>query len=137
MGMYDSITIEYPLPIPSYIPKKYSSIIAQAISTDEFQTKSLDRTLDHYFISNDGHLYLLSNVEFESNEEQTKTKIYQHGHIRVYSGIFLDDYLDTEYPTTKVHTFDIWLEYDLKFTDSLLVSATMISPTEEQINELH
>lgn len=30
----------------------------------------------------------------------------------------------------------IWLEYDLKFTDSLLVKATMVSPTQKSIEEL-
>jgi len=31
----------------------------------------------------------------------------------------------------------IRLEYDLKFTDSLLVSATMLLPTKEELSELH
>lgn len=30
----------------------------------------------------------------------------------------------------------IWLEYDLKFTDSLLVKATMTSPTQKNIEDL-
>jgi hypothetical protein len=46
-------------------------------------------------------------------------------------------YLDPDAPGTKVNTYDLWLKYDLKFTDSLLVSATMLSPTKEEIDDLH
>ena len=137
MGMFDYISVEYPLPVADYVPDKYRSIIRQAASIDEFQTKDLSCTLSNYFISNDGCLFTMSNPDFESDELPVKNKIYQHGHIKIYNGIFLDDYLENEQSETKVHTFDIWLEYDLKFTDSLLVSATMISPTEEQIHELY
>jgi hypothetical protein len=42
-------------------------------------------------------------------------------------------YLDEEGFDSKSK---FWLEYDLKFTDGLLVQATMISPTEEELKAI-
>jgi hypothetical protein len=112
MGMFDYFKIDYPLPIPSYIPRKYVPHILAAFNQDEFQTKDLDCLLDRYYVDNTGRIY---------------------SYIHVHMGI----YLDPDAPGTKVHTYDLWLKYDLKFTDSLLVSATMLSPTKEEIDDLH
>ena len=133
MGMFDYFKIDYPLPIASYIPKKYVPYILAAFKQDEFQTKDLDCLLDRYYIDNAGRIYASHLVDFEEDERSTYEKIYYHGHIQVHMGI----YLDPDDAGTMVHTYDLWLKYDLKFADSLLVSATIISPTEEEINELH
>lgn len=133
MGMFDYFKIDYPLPIESYIPKKYVPYIQAAFNQDEFQTKDLDCLLDRYYIDNAGRIYASSLVDFEEDIRSTYEKIYYHGHIEVYMGI----YLDQDAPGTKVYTYDLWLKYDLKFTDSLLVSATMLSPTKEEIDDLH
>jgi hypothetical protein len=133
MGMFDYFKIDYPLPIASYIPRKYVPHILASFSQDEFQTKDLDCLLDRYYVDNTGRIHVSNLVDFEEDIRSTYEKIYYHGHIQVHMGI----YLDPDAPGTKVHTYDLWLKYDLKFTDSLLVSATMLSPTKEEIDDLH
>jgi hypothetical protein len=126
MGLYDNISIEYPLPIESYVPIEYKPYIHQAINEDGFQTKDLACIMCNFHIDNMGRIFLLKIPDFESNEKQTEERVYCHGHVNVYTVVYLEE-LKKEF----------WLEYDLKFTDSLLVSASMIHPTEEKINELH
>jgi hypothetical protein len=126
MGMFDYFTIDYPLPIESYIPEEYKSFIYRAINEDGFQTKDLECLLYRYHVDNIGRIFCADFPDFESDEEPVYNKIYQHGHVLIYTVVYLDD------NGTK-----FWLEYDLKFTDSLLVSAKMVNPTKEKINELH
>jgi|688.fasta_scaffold02087_62 hypothetical protein len=126
MGMFDYFTIDYPLPIESYIPEKYKSFIYSAINEDGFQTKDLECLLYRYHVDNIGRIFCADFPDFESDEEPVYNKIYQHGHVFISTVVHLDD-----------NGNDFWLEYDLKFTDSLLVSAKMIHPKEERINELH
>jgi hypothetical protein len=133
MGMFDYFKIDYPLPIESYVPRKYVPHILAAFSQDEFQTKDMDCVLDRYYIDNAGRIYVSNLIDFEEDIRSTYEKIYYHGHIQVHMGI----YLDPDAFGTKVNTYDLWLNYDLKFTDSLLVSATMLSPTKEEIDDLH
>ncbi len=124
--MFDYFTIDYPLPIESYIPEKYKSFIYSAINEDGFQTKDLECLLYRYHVDNIGRIFCADFPDFESDEEPVYNKIYQHGHVFISTVVHLDD-----------NGNDFWLEYDLKFTDSLLVSAKMIHPKEERINELH
>lgn len=133
MGMFDYFKIDYPLPIESYIPKKYAAQILAAFKQNQFQTKNLDCLLDRYYIDNAGRIYSSNLVDFEEHERSIYKRMYHHGHIQVYMGI----YLDPDHTGTIVHTYDLWLKYDLKFTDSLLVSATMLSPKKEEVDELH
>ena len=126
MGMFDYFTIDYPLPIESYIPEEYKSFIYSAINEDGFQTKDLECLMYRYHVDNIGRIFCADFPDFESDEEPVYNKIYQHGHIHISTVVYLDD-----------NKTDFWLEYDLKFTDSLLVSATMIHPTKERIDELH
>ena len=126
MGMFDYFTIDYPLPIESYIPEKYKSFIYSAINEDGFQTKDLECLLYRYHVDNIGRIFCADFPDFESDEEPVYNKIYQHGHVLISTVVHLDG-----------NGNDFWLEYDLKFTDSLLVSAKMIHPKEERINELH
>ena len=129
MGMYDSFAIDYPLPINSYVPDKYRPFILATIDQDNFQSKDLHCYMDSYYIDNRGLLFLEEYSPFDKKPVSVKRdKQYYHGHLRVYNMVYLnDENLDEKF----------WLEYDLKFTDGLLVSATMISPTEEDINGLH
>lgn len=131
--MFDYFKIDYPLPIESYIPKKYAAHILAAFKQNQFQTKNLDCLLDRYYIDNAGRIYSSNLVDFEEDERSIYKRMYYHGHIQVYMGI----YLDPDHTGTIVHTYDLWLKYDLKFTDSLLVSATMLSPKKEEVDELH
>ena len=130
MGLFDTIFIEYPLPIPEYIPSKIRSFIHSTISQDGFQTKDLDQTLDDYFISNDGKFYSCNYLNFDSSDISSYEPVYIHGHIEVHTVVRLDE--ESIYLTPS-NSFR--LEYDLKFTDSLLVSATLLSPTIEDIKK--
>jgi len=130
MGLFDTIFIEYPLPIPEYIPSKIKSFIHSTISQDGFQTKDLDQTLDDYFVSNDGRFYSCNYLNFDSPDISSYEPVYIHGHIEVHTVVRLDE--ESIYLTPS-NSFR--LEYDLKFTDSLLVSATLLSPTIEDIKK--
>lgn len=131
MGMYDNFTIEYPLPIEHWVPDKYRSIAYQCFGSDGFQSKDMECLLHYYFISNDGRIFIDKPSSFESDIPYERKQIYFHGHIKVYDLVFLDeDNQEQDRPR-------LWFEYDLKFTDGLLVSAIMISPTKEDIDELH
>jgi hypothetical protein len=71
----------------------------------------------------------LYGTKKESNFEDSKPAmrpIYYHGHIKIYTLVPLD-----QDDVTSKRKF--WLEYDLKFTDSRVVSAIMISPTREDL----
>jgi hypothetical protein len=129
MGMFDYFTIEYPLPLEPYIISKYRPFVHATVNQDEFQCKDMDCCLDRYLIDNAGRIYKSELVDFESNKKTEFKKIYFHGHIKVYSMVYLDE-----------EGFDskskFWLEYDLKFTDGLLVQATMVSPTEEELKAI-
>jgi hypothetical protein len=129
MGMFDYFTIEYPLPLESYVLSKYRSFVHAAVGQDEFQCKDMDCCLDRYLIDNAGRIYKSDLVDFELDERTEFKKIYFHGHINVYSMVYLD-----EEGWGSKNKF--WLEYDLKFTDGLLVQATMTSPTEEELQVL-
>lgn len=127
MGMYDNFMIDYPLPLEEWIPKKYHSHIHYTFSADGFQSKDLECLMNNYFISNDGRIYL-DEFYFESDKQLDRKTIYYHGHIRVYTSVHLDDLFNQ--PTGPFSSNKLWFEYDLKFTDSLLVKATMISPAK-------
>jgi hypothetical protein len=129
MGIYDTFTIDYPLPINFYVPHKYRSFILATIDQDNFQSKDLHGYMDSYYIDNKGFLYIENHSAFEKDPIAVeRQKQYYHGHLRIYNMVYLDEEnLDQKF----------WLEYDLKFTDGILVSATMISPTEEDFHGLH
>jgi hypothetical protein len=131
MGMYDNFVIDYPLPIEGWVPDEYKPMIQHTFAADGFQSKDLECLLKNYYISNDGHIFLDELCDFESNEPFKRNQIYFHGHIKVHTFVLLDEESDPIYGPS------LWFNYDLKFTDSLLVSAIMISPTKEQIDELH
>ena len=131
MGMFDTIEIDFPLPVALYIEHPIRSYISQSIYADGFQCKDLECLMDNYFIDNNGFLYKNENNIWEKpkNIEPLKVKMYYHGHLRVYNMVLLEDQID------KQKT--VWLEYDLKFTDGILVEAKMIRPTKEEIDGLH
>lgn len=124
--MFDYFTTDYPLPISSYVPDRYKPYIYRAINEDEFQTKDLECLMYRYYVDNIGRIFCAKIPLFESDQEPEYQKVYQHGHIRIYTMVYLHNDIN-----------QFWLEYDLKFTDSLLVQATMVHPTEEEINELY
>ena len=127
MGMYDSFFISYPLPIEKWVPKEYKEAALYTFAADGFQTKDLECCLESYYISNDGHIFK-DTFDFESSKILERNPIYFHGHIKIYSPVYLEENRNGKF---------LWFSYDLKFTDSLLVCATMLSPTQKDIDELH
>ena len=122
MGMFDYFTIDYPLPLDSYILSQYRPFINAVIDQDQFQSKDLECCLHKYYIDNNGRLFI-DESSFEDPEPEMR-------HITVHAYVPLsEDDMDLNKR--------IRLEYDLKFTDSLLVSATMLHPTKEELDELH
>jgi hypothetical protein len=131
MGMFDTIEVDFPLPVASYIESPIKSYISQSIYADGFQSKDLECLMDNYFIDNNGFLYKNGNSMWESPKdiEPLKIKMYYHGHLRVYNMVLLEDDIDEQKT--------VWLEYDLKFTDGILVEAKMVRPTKEEIDGLY
>jgi len=133
MGLYDSFEIDYPLPLEDWIPAKIKNYAYHTFSADGFQCKDLDCLLENYYIDNNGFIFKDEETYWfkKPEKEIKKNKIYFHGHINVYTPVWID-YEDEINKGPMV-----WFEYDLKFTDGLLVYAKMISPKKEEINELH
>lgn len=132
MGTYDSFYIDYPLPIEPWIPEKYKSYIYYTFGEDGFQSKSLNCLMENYYIDNNGYLYWDEIFWFENPPTDKKQyKIYYHGHILVYTPVYLTE--DGSKDSNRM----LWFEYDLKFTDGLLVKAIMKSPIKEDLYELH
>jgi hypothetical protein len=144
MGMYDHIYIDYPIPIADYIPSEYRSLMLRTFGEEGFQTKDLDCIMADFHITNSGLLYMDHLSSFEDREQKPKIKQYFHGHMRVYTIVYLDDSNLEEWHGVEIRMSGpeykdnvLFVEYDLKFTDGLLVEAVMVSPTKERIYELH
>jgi len=75
MGMFDYFTIDYPLPIESYVPEEYKSFIYSAINEDGFQTKDLECLMYRYHVDNIGRIFCADFPDFESDEEPVYNKI--------------------------------------------------------------
>lgn len=131
--MFDYIEIDYPLSIEEWIPVQYRTYAYHTFAADGFQSKDLECLLDHYYIDNNGNLFKnLQSSWFESPSKNDEyKKIYFHGHMHAYTSVWID------YEDEKNKGPMLWFEYDLKFTDGLLVRATMLSPTKEDIDGLH
>jgi hypothetical protein len=129
MAMFDYFRVEYPLPLDSYILSEYRPFVQAVVDQDDFQSKDMDCVLARYYIDNCGYIYKSNKIDFEDDSDPVFEKIYYHGHIRIYSLVPLGD---EGWDSNK----KFWLEYDLKFTDSLLVSARMLHPTKEELHEL-
>lgn len=133
MGMFDNFEIDYPLPIEEWIPVQYRTYAYHTFAADGFQTKDLECLLDYYYIDNSGSLFKNKQPSWFKgpSKDDEYEKIYFHGHINVYNSVSI--YSEDE----KTKGPKLWFEYDLKFTDGLLVCATMLSPTKKDIDELH
>lgn len=127
--MYDNFTIDYELPIAGYIPEKYKKYIFSSIDQDGFQCKDLECEFSHYHIDKDGFLYRKTHSFFEiQKEEKEFKKVEYHGTIGIYNFVLLDE---------DDFNKSFLIEYNLKFTDGLLKLATMTSPNQKKIYELH
>lgn len=129
MGMFDTITCQYPM------PEGY-----EFLQDEEFQTKDFENLLEPYTITKDGRLIrtlteweLLPEEErpYYGTEEWSRNSFFQligsmktnvvgkkdmdyHGHITFY--------------TSKG---DVWYDVTAKFTDGVLVDLTV---SEEKMN---
>ena len=98
MGMFDGIVCEYKLPLP----EELGELSKINWNEFEFQTKSLDNTLDRYTIEDDGQMY----------KEETKQKLVEDGektHIEI-----VEDGIEKSYFTGEL-IFNTWVpqkEYD-------------------------
>lgn len=128
MKLFDYFTIDYPLPVSAYMLSDFRPFVHAAINQDLFQSKDLSCNMSHYYINNKGKMFL-DHSSFDQEKLTELEPIYYHGHLKVYTLVKVNEESD---PEKK-----FWLEYDLKFTDSTLVYATMTSPTKEEIHELH
>ena len=155
MGMFDYVKMDSDLVLPDYIPPHMQDLIRiECNREDNFQTKDFDCLLDYYRISADGNLYVNRAVYGEDKFEllSVNEELFKfHGMVDIYTSIYLDDsnlidmnesfggeptgiMIRSHNPDRKKN--DIWLNYSLKFTDGVLVDATLTSPTQKDILDL-
>lgn len=109
MGMYDTIQVQMKIPGYSEIPN------------NEFQTKSLDCTLDNYVITTNGELYKES-WEYKWIDDETQP--YFKGYSEKIPESYRREYLTTYhgdiifYSSKKVG--DMWRYYFARFTEGKL-----------------
>jgi len=101
MGMFDGVICEYELPLP----KEMGELSEIKWNEFEFQTKSLDNTLDRYTIEDDGQIYKEQTKQnWVDDEEHPNT-----GYIEI-----VEDGIEKSYFSGEV-IFYTWLpqkEYD-------------------------
>jgi hypothetical protein len=118
--------------VEPWIPHSYKSYVYYTFTAEGFRSKSMECSSDSYHIDNNGYLYLEQSSSFEEHLKNKKlSKIYFHGHIKVHCPVYLTE--DESIDPDRM----LWFEYDLKFTDGLLVKAEMISPKKEDLYKLH
>ena len=108
MGMFDTIKVEQRMPGFSDIPNV------------EFQTKSLDCTLDNYVITNNGELYR-EVWEYKWIDDDTH---YFKGYSEKVPGSYRREYL-TDYHGDIIFyegksADGVWREYTARFTEGKL-----------------
>jgi hypothetical protein len=127
MKLFDYFTIDYPLPVPAYMLSEFRPFVHAVIDQDQFHCDQFEGNMLHYYINNSGKLFI-DRSSFDQEKFTELEPFYYHGHLRVYTLVKINEESEKEKK--------FWLEYDLKITDSIVVCATMISPTKEEINEL-
>lgn len=114
MGMFDYIECQAELPMPEGISSIEKSAINIFMNTDDFQTKDLDCTMTRYVIDEDG---LFREKIFSTGRHyfyEVSDPVYIHQHLRCYGIVEISD------------EEKFWLEYDLKFTNGIMVNAKVV-----------
>lgn len=124
MTLFDTIYLDYPVDIPSYVPDKIKNKILLEIAENGLYTQDFDSMFMVYHINNNGKLFFIGDDYIVANNKTEQ--ILYHGHFEAYTFVDVNDSLSLE------------VRYDFKFTDGWLVSTKMIHPTEKilQLNEL-
>jgi hypothetical protein len=115
MGMFDYVDCEYDLPMPEKADDIQVKAIKRFLNTDCFQTKSLGCFMVHYLIDENG---LFREKIFATGRSfffEPSDPVYIHQHMGCYGVVEVDEQEKW------------WLEYDLKFTDGIMVNAKVIS----------
>jgi hypothetical protein len=115
MGMFDYVECEYDLPMPEKANDIQIKAIKRFLKTDSFQTKDLDNCLIYYLIDENG---LFREKIFAAGRTfffEPSDPVYIHQHINCYGVVEIDE--EEKW----------WLEYDLKFTDGIMVNAKVTS----------
>lgn len=138
MGMFDSIEISYPLPLPLEVIDKLPDLYKE-----EFQTKDLECAMELYFLGEDGALNLLKQEREWVDDDSSFLKGYlkvikeeivpinYHGIINLYAYERIENENETG--------FDISVDYLAKFSNGKLESIELedfeIRDASESIKE--
>ncbi len=128
MGMFDSIKVDYPLPLPLEVINILPDIYDQ-----EFQTKDFDNLLDNYLLNEDGQL-IHSKKEYKwKDDDDSFLKGYMdvikeemvpfdfHGIVNFYC------YETVHENPTSDKAKDIIIDYMAKFTNGKLENIEILS----------
>jgi len=153
MGMFDHVEVECELPIPDFVPLEIKDLFKQAMHEDGFQTKDFDRLLQHYRIGEDNKLYKRNNDWFVDTEVIDEgDPVDFHGIMEIHTIVYLDDsnlidtaeYFGIESNGHKMRSHGpkniknwLYLSYNMKFTDGILVKITMNEPIEKDLSDLN
>ena len=126
MGLYDTITCKYPLPMPDD-PKGYSG-------SEYFQCKDLDCSLGFYEIREEGVLWVEHReTEYVAGDSNAKSFLEQFGKIITKKSWFepdyfhgtieMYDYIDHDYSKD----FDYFISYEIQFDKGTLKNIRLLN----------
>jgi hypothetical protein len=123
MGMFDYIECQAELPMPEDLSSLELNAINRFLNVDDFQTKDLDCSMTRYVIDQDG---LFREKIFSTGRNyfyEVSDPVYIHQHLRCYGIVEISD------------EEKFWLEYDLKFTNGIMVNTKVLDWHRIQGNE--
>ena len=136
MGMFDYITFEYPLPLPSEDLGELNNI---DIQKSVYQTKDLGQFLDTFTVDGDGLLFYLDvQGYFEEGDKNAKSVMDGIGHfVKTGESWERDDRTCTIqfYGSFERLKNDYWLEYQAVFVHGKIEKISVIKFTIEDNTE--
>jgi hypothetical protein len=113
MGMFDYVECQIDLPMPEDASAFEQICIDRFIKSSDFQTKDLDSVMAYYLVDENG---LFREKIFSTGRPyiyEPSDPVYIHQHMICYGIV-------------DVEEEKFWLEYDLKFTNGIMVDAKVI-----------
>jgi len=130
MDLYDTVYIDYPLPIPSDLPAVIRSYIAYEMFAGSFKTDDMYQALRNYEVDQGGQIFEVDHFHFESNGQPEKYKMDITKKLTIYTYVYPREFDSYEEVPERFR-----LEYDLYFEDGILIAADFIKPIGDFKNE--
>ena len=121
MGMFDNITCDWPLPVPTSDDELLNKfpVLANPIQM-HFQTKDLGCTMNTFVITNEGRLVVMTSNHFKKHVNSTNVENFS-GTINFYDSVISDEMFKPEYDKSG------WLEYQAIFSNGIIQSVKIVN----------